>query len=470
MAVIPQIRLWLKNSGARKKSVLGTIGVLVCALVAYGAFVIVSNDDDDKAGATASGGSPTASDVGVTPTTIKVGFSQLSFATSKQAGLAPDVRSDTKKVIEAYVDAINTQGPAALGLPGTSPGVLGRKLVADIKKVDPLDPSDMQAKCLQFTETDKVFAVLDVTALAIVRQCITTQHHTPFITSTAFDAKSQLAGYPYDITIGQNANRIMKNLVRSAKDAGLFDTAKGFKKLGILEQGDESIFHGSDGLLSFLKEAEVPSSAITEFAMSGDAAQQNAQIKQAVLKFKQEGVNLVLPLAWYGAVATFLADAEAQQWRPQYYASDYLNITHDVSAKTFIPDQWDRTRAATEMTSGELNAGQSPNPAADHCSKILVAHKLPALKNYDDTDVEAAALCDALKVFVAAMEKQGTNPTRADLAPALGTVGALSLATRDKSVYDRAKKVSGGDTLSTIEWRRDCACWHQVAPPRPAYG
>jgi hypothetical protein len=407
----------------------------------------------------------TASDRGISPSTIKVGFSILNDTTT---GLG--TRADVSAAINAFVYAINRQGPAAFGLPNTGPGLLGRKIEPIIKKLDPFNQADMQAKCVEFTETDKVYAVLDSAAGAIVRQCFTTQHKTPFINATAFDAKTQNAGAPYDITIGKNANRIMKDLAYGAKALGFFDPAKGFKKLGIVEQGDASMFKGPTGIRTYLKQVGVPDSAITEFVLGGDATQQTAQTQQAAIEFKRQGVTHVFPLMLFTLVQVFTSNAEAQNWRPEYFASDWLTLGLDQTAKNYPPNQWDRTRMVTELTSGELNAGRPLNGPAKACNKMLVARGVPPMDDYDGENVEVADFCDALKLLAAGMQKQNPNPTRASFAAALDTVGAIRLAKRDTSIFDRPGKYSGGDTIATIEWRRECSCWHQIASHRPAYG
>src|SRR5581483_4932470 len=92
----------------------------------------------------------TASDQGVTPDTIKVGFLLVSFANLDAAGFAFGQRQDREAAIKAYVDDVNKRG-----------GIHGRKVVYTIVKSDPFNAAANRQACIKLTTDEKVFAVLN---------------------------------------------------------------------------------------------------------------------------------------------------------------------------------------------------------------------------------------------------------------------------------------------------------------------
>lgn len=396
-----------------------------------------------------------ASDRGITADTIKIGFTIVNAAGLGNLGFSPGLRNDIPQVITALVDAANKRG-----------GVNGRKIVADPVRVDPLNPSDQRAKCLQLIEDHQVFGIVDVVGFVHkpAQSCVSIEHDTPFVHSNPLSTAFMKQGAPYDVSLTNDQNRMMFNWVQSAKALGYLDPAKGFKGLGLLV--DECVpeaVDGPTGLRADLRAAGVPDSKVSEFRFPCDLTQGLLQASQAVLQHKQAGVNLVFPGTTYTTIQTYLANAKSQGFGPTYFASDYRGMPRDAQAKSFEPDQFDRTRAMTILHSGALSA------PAKACSKTLTDHGLPPITNYD-TDTEALSLCENLDLFVRIAAAAGTNPTRLSWGNAVQTIGKVSPATIDTATFDRPGKVSGGDTLSIVEWRRQCTCWVQTRGFQPAYG
>src|SRR5581483_562171 len=96
-----------------------------------------------SSGGGGAGGANTASDVGVTPTSIKLGN-----ITSIQGQFGPDAFSPSLYGLQAYADSINARG-----------GVNGRKLIIDT--CDDRGTGDGNLACAeQLVEQDKIFAFL----------------------------------------------------------------------------------------------------------------------------------------------------------------------------------------------------------------------------------------------------------------------------------------------------------------------
>ena len=395
----------------------------------------------------------TASDRGVTPDTIKIGVTRLDLNAVTRAGFAPYLREDDEQAIKAFIDAINQAG-----------GINGRRLVPVIAKVDPLNTGDQRAKCIHLTEVEKVFAVIDVDAYIdeAGQSCFTVEHQTPYIHSAALGANFMRKGFPFDVTVQPDFNRILVNTILGARDAGFFE---GSAKVGLLT--DDSAASALDdrdrGVRALLHQVGVPDSRISEFRLSADATQAQSQTAQAVLQHKAANVTKVLPLTVYISVQTYLSNADAQSFRPQYWSTDFQGLSYDVVTTQFSPTQWDRTRAVTTTKNGELAAGRPLSDPAKACSKVLTDHGMPPVTGYTGDSV-ILAYCDLINLFVAAMRNAGTNPTRVDWGKAVASVGELPVALYDRAIYDRPGKVSGGDSIALIEWRKECKCWVQLQP------
>ncbi|HUC05548.1 MAG TPA: hypothetical protein VL961_09110, partial [Acidimicrobiales bacterium] len=88
----------------------------------------------------------TASDVGVTPTTIKVGIPVPELSNLGQLGAT---EGDPQLQWEAYIDNLNAHG-----------GILGRQVVPVFTQIDLTNADSMEQACIYLTEQADVFAVL----------------------------------------------------------------------------------------------------------------------------------------------------------------------------------------------------------------------------------------------------------------------------------------------------------------------
>ena len=425
-------------------------------------------DEVSAGGAPGSGGSGsgratparrTASDRGITPDTIKLGITRVNLNGVTRAGFAPYLRDDDEQAIRAFVDAVNQAG-----------GVNGRRLVPVITSVDPLNPSDQRAKCIQLTEGERVFAVVDVDAFydEAGQSCVSIEHQTPYVHSAAQGAAFMRRGFPFDVSVHPDFNRILVNTILGARDAGFFE---GSAKVGLLTDGTatEALDDRDRGVRALLHKVGVPDSRISEFRLPADFAQAQGQTAQAVLQHKAANVTRVLPLTVYSSVQTYLSNADAQGFFPKYWSTDFRGLSYDVVTTQFSPTQWDRTRTVTTTRNGELAAGRPLSGPARACGKVLTDHGLPPVTGYT-ADAHILLFCDHINLFVAAMRNAGTNPTRADWGRAVAAVGDLPVAAYDRAIYDRPGKVSGGDSIALIEWRKECKCWVQLRPHGQAHG
>jgi ABC-type branched-subunit amino acid transport system substrate-binding protein len=409
-------------------------------------------------GGSAGGGAPavlTASDRGVTADSIKLAFGIVNIAGLDQAGVAVKLRTDIPEVVDALVDEANKQG-----------GVLGRKIIAVKLKADITSPNDQRAKCLEGTQNQKVFAMMDFASMIVPasRACVALENKTPLITYLPGSSAEVQAAAPFVMSTGKDDNRRVKDLAYGARDAGFFDPAKGYKKLGLLiDNCEPSVFNATNGLKAYLREVGITS--WSEFTTDCDAAAQQRSGPQAVLQFQTDGVTNVLLAAATTAVGSFLTAAKAQGFHPKYFVSDFWALSTDTASSSFDPDQFDQAQGLSSYHKGD----PLKYPAARTCSKIFTDHGLPPATNFAK-DAEALTLCDHLQLFLQAAKRVGADLTRTKLSAAVQVIGDFNGAVVELARFNRAGKYTGGDALAPVQWRRDCTCWVQVGDYRAPYG
>lgn len=400
-----------------------------------------------------------ASDRGVTAKTLKLGFVMFDIGGLRATGFnVVDVREDMPAVIDALVDWANDTG-----------GIAGRKVVAVKKLVSLIDPNDQRAKCLDFTERDKVFAVLDsfTYIFPATRACLTVEHKTPYLTAWPGAAREVAKAAPYQVSTNADNNTLVKNWVYGARDAGFFAASKGFRKLGLLTDNcDRAVFDGPHGLKGYLEAVGVTSTS--EFIADCDTTGQQAAGIPAVLQHRRDGVTHVLLATFSTGAAGYTKAAASQGFAPKYFAGDFNSITWDGSTPDFDRAQWDRVRGVTSTRSGELKAGKPLSPAAKRCSTILTERGLRPITDYN-ADFEAWLLCEHLMLVRRASTLAPVNITRAAWGAAVQRIGDFESAFFSRTRFEPGIVTGGGRTLATIEWRRGCGCYVQVGGFRASY-
>lgn len=403
-----------------------------------------------------------ATDRGVSARSIKLGFTIANVSELNDTGLVLGGRTDTDRAIDAFLRQINRAG-----------GIHGRSVEAVKVRVNPLDQSDMRAKCLQLTQDHEVFAVIDTATILYpsTQACFTIETKTPFIHYDALTTAFMRQGTPYDVTYFKDNNRTIVDWVFAAQAAGFFRSDRGFRKLGVLSDGCTPDLYDDPrtGLFALLRSAGVPRGAISDFRVSCDPGQAQGQISQGVLRHSGDGVSHVFLATFWPFGQTYMQVAESQRYRPRYYASDYNGYTFDFFSKSFPPDQWDRVRAITVSHSGERAAGRPLDPATVACSRTLTDSGMPPITGFN-ADWEVVAFCDGISLAARMATAAGPQLTRVGFSNAITQVGDFRGGLVELSRYGPLGKVSGGDVIAEIEWRRECRCWVQISRFRRAYG
>lgn len=386
----------------------------------------------------------TASDQGITSTTVTVGVAEFDAgnpAIVQQFGFRPDAED----VVNALVDDINGRG-----------GVACRKLVVRFYKVNPFDENDQRSKCTQAAHDDRVFAFLDpggLTTLA-AQSCVTVDNHVPLLDGSVWPASYVEAQAPYYLSSNTDANRAARNWVFLAKQAGFFDPSppNNFMKLGLLDcRNDGGI---ADEIKRDLAAVGVTSFNEQTLDCTANLVAPSNQVVQAALNHKLAGVTHVFPATLSLNVDVYLRAAASQDFKPTYSASDVFGLTYPGFTEDFDPAQWSGTVGYTSSRSGELRNGQ-PAPETVRCDAVLRAHGVKGGGIQTEWDDFPRVYCDLLHLLTVGMSRVPANPTRLQFTQAVQTSGRVDFSGVSDGIYDRPGKFTGADFVRTIQWRAD---------------
>lgn len=248
---------------------------------------------------------------GVSATSIKVVFPYPNLGALGQAVGLYGSSEDDQLSIMAAVDAINAAG-----------GINGRTIDPEIVGFNPLDQAAMRADCIQWTQDQHVFAVVDADAWHDDSQlCITQENHTPLISSWSTVTDWTTRGNPYLWWTGPDTGEVLANLVGWATGAGQLTKATKFGVVAADRTGDTL---AAGDLNKDLATAGLTPTATGSMHFDlTSSAQAVVQAQDIVSQFRSKGVTTVIPLLPYTDFLYFVQAAQQQNWVPHWLLSDY---------------------------------------------------------------------------------------------------------------------------------------------------
>ncbi|MEY2430782.1 MAG: hypothetical protein QOC92_507 [Acidimicrobiaceae bacterium] len=372
----------------------------------------------------------TASDRGVTETTVKVVFPWFDIGayTSASGTTTDEPLEGGPDAITAYVNYINATG-----------GLDGRMIDPIIEEFNPLNETDMEERCRRWTEDDKVFAVVDSQAWHSSHQlCITADHQTPLVTNLGLAEKWPQDGAPYLWYTAPTSEETIDDwvlwMVESGqlidKDAlppgttpsviGVVTGVKEEEKLGkaAIERALDKV-----GLLDQARFREIP-------GYTADIGLAQPAIATAIADFKTPGNKVDRLLMGLSALVftTWMNQADAQDFYPQYELSDFNNTitVADALLASDHPKSLKDAVGPSYIRLGEVSPanGGTFAPAQQRCNEIWRA----ANPNAHEIDGAGVAMrwCDNIFLFAeGARRATRTNSgvlTRQNWAEAMATI------------------------------------------------
>jgi hypothetical protein len=392
----------------------------------------------------AQGGPLTASDVGVTPASIKIGVAILDVGAAKDFGYNFDL-GDQQARYNALIAAQNAKG-----------GINGRKIVPVYKTLDAANPvTSDQAACVAWTKDAKVFSVLvESEFVQSGTVCVIGQGATPLFTTDGIDDSYYANGLYFSTQASDN--RIVRDHAHYLAEKGVL---KG-KKIGILTGDGAERLSIDHTLVPMLKQLGY-SVADIEVVPGDTTGTQKLPI--AVSNFKAAGVNFVIVEANVILAGPFVQAAHRAGFDPQYALSDFNNEINDQVAG-YYPDTFDGTVALSTHQFPLYRAGQPPPPADQGCLdrvQRVDPKVMPATNSAHEVAMGECAIFDA---WVAAATAAGPDLTRANLVRGANTLRSLGIAGTLGGSFASGKH-DAVDSEREVQWHKTCKCWELVAAP-----
>ncbi|HWE66776.1 MAG TPA: ABC transporter substrate-binding protein [Acidimicrobiales bacterium] len=385
----------------------------------------------------------TASDVGVTATTIKVGIPIPELANLGQLG---NTEGDPQLQWQAFIANQNAHG-----------GILGRQIVPVYVGIDLTSADSLEQACINMTEQQQVFAVLQSGGyFGAPILCLTQQHHTPFIGQSSGNDYYYQESNGLFFSISPDNDRAIRNQIVSMQKDGDFTG----KTIAILDDGGDDSLLVNESLLPALQAAGYKVSY--RVSLSSDASTAESQIPVAIQQMQSDGVNLVLPVASLVAADLFAQEADADGYHPTYVLSDVNGGATDNYA-LYMPASFDGNIGYTSLDTGEFQAGQADGPQDAACAAIYTAETGKTLSQSNEEYATAVTACGILNLFVKGATNAGANLTRAGLSQGMQKIGSFAMPYGSTGSFGPGKFDAPASTRKVI-WRYNCKCWLPDGP------
>ena len=387
-----------------------------------------------------------ATDRGVTATTVTIGFTIADLGGVSKIGFAvPGFDPKTQETDDSiFLDYVNAHG-----------GLLGRKVVPLYFRYDPTNQSSENSACLAATQDHAIFAAIDSGGgLSFQTQlCFTQQNHTPLIAIGSFGTPTDM----YQQALG-NLFTIEASGVRALGNAAYMLTSGGVlkgKHIGILDRDfPGTVQTVKDGMVAVLK--DLGYTVAYRYDMSMDDGTASSQIPVAVQQMQAHGVDTVMLLTDFITGTEFVQSADKSAYRPLYITSDFESETNDTSVQA-MPSSF-QSVGVTASRVGEWRTG-IPEPAVDAaCRKIFTAASGSTPARGDNAYAAMAVSCGVVDIFARGARAAGTTLTRAAYVAGLQQIGAVGYPYFGGFSY-RPGKRDGTDPIRLITYKSSCTCW-----------
>lgn len=403
------------------------------------------------AGSPGSGGDSDAS--AVRPgdkTPLKLGFIVIKGgdALVLNALGTPVSFGDGRKQVNALVKDLNARG-----------GINGRPVTPIFYEWNVADANDSPARgCVALAEDHHVFAILTVVNVNQEMAACAAKHRTILI-NASFGAGDK---YMYDqfgdwffspsLLLQNQQKRVLLNALRTAGRLG-----KGVK-VGVAILGDDQQFQrvADQTIIPALKAHKVPYVTAT---MENDA-----DVSGAVLRFRSEGVNLVV-FSSASAIPPllFMRQADSQGWSPNYAMTDAddTNTLGQYAPRSQTSKIW----GVGAQPISNVAVDQHPHSAQEQrCLAIM--RKGGENDTNRRSSLTAEPYCEALWDFEVVAKRVTGSLTSDAFRAAFPGVGKTYKPVMTFSVDFANGRHDNAATYRTMAWKPSCSCVGYTGPPQ----
>jgi hypothetical protein len=255
--------------------------------------------------------------------------------------------------------------------------------------------------------------------------------------------------------------QLYRSTVVGLKQAGFFDAAKGFKKLGFIHRDCEK--DAINAFRGWIREA-VPDSQVVTYSVGCPAVfATEDQINQAVLTFAQQGVTHVTAGNFQGDLAAFTRRAEVQRFRPQYGLPNESILSIADGAQAPNPDNIANALAVSLSRDAEdTTPGLAPTAGTQKCNSYRKVAGLPPVYGQP---ANAGHACDQVWMLQYALNN-APEVSQGALQAGLQRAGSIDWSfPQGPNDFRAAKITTGGQFWRMAQFKRpECSCWRVLDP------
>lgn len=410
--------------------------------------------------------------VGVTPTAVFYGIPYTADTDAANAALGASglVTGDVRADYRAVVADVNAHG-----------GVAGRKLVPVFHKYD-AETQDQkatqdQAACSDFTQDHHVAGVASVGLTDTFNRCVMAAGAVEIDASVIIDPDDAMfREYPYYFEAGTiSQDRMMAAYARALVNTRYFggwDTTDGKPgplkpKVGVIGVDVPEWNRPMDRVfLPALRAAGYPVDAqdvvrIHNPNSLAEDSQTLAQIQNAVLHFRSDGVTHVVMLDTGGSFLTFFGkDAKSQHYYPRLGVDSGSAVQTIFDAGLVDADQLNGASGLGWNPGLDLSpdrASRYRTDAARHCLRVIRKGTGQALSSADEQAVALGA-CDEVYLFARAVNDAGPVINRDTLRAAIERLRGSYEPTALPAAYFAPGRHDAGELGFDLAWDPECTC------------
>jgi len=391
----------------------------------------------------------TATDRGVTATTVTLGFPLYDLGAASRLGLAVDGLDPEAQqaTIQAFVDHVNDEG-----------GINGRRIRPVYRSLEVLSQDAAYAVCLALTEDESSFAVLGDLIYPGASQCVT-NHDTILLTNSAAVTDDSYAGGK-GLLYGMfpRGSRMMANFAAKLGQLGKLNGTK----VGILsDKGFDPAGRTMAALVTSVQDRG--GTVVRATNLSEDRSVASSQVPVEVNQMRSAGAEAMLFISGFLYSTQFAQQADSQRWVPAYFASDWAGM-YVSNVNENMPPSYDGALVVTTTRDSDHNFGIEPPPAA-RCREIYEQRAGTKLGTGDHD--YAMVQCDLVLSFVHATRLAGPNLTRASAGRSLQRMGPFPTAFWGGGTFGPGK-FDMADQIQVDRWDRACKCFEPHSPFEPS--
>jgi hypothetical protein len=403
-----------------------------------------------------------ATDPGITPTSLEVAHVRNKLEDLEKLGFGLPV-GDVRDMVDTFVGIANNQ----------CGGIYGRKLAVNTLEVSPISPTvdaDRVALCKLATEQQHaVFALNSSGFVGPGVSCISAEHDTILVTT---DGQSDAAyaaskGRLYSVSFGAD-----EQLRLMARELGKAKVLEG-RRIAIVQSDQpgqpETI---KNGLIDVLKnEFDITPTRVDTIKCTGSNCTEGvAASAEGVVRDRIDVVFPLLNVLSLPGYVQALAKAGLQPAGVKIYNTDFNNQASEiVTAKISELGGPDSGRLYNDATLLDDSPGGAyrlsnfqPGAFSEMCNREYAANSKKVTTAYnpkDETQSNAygmvSTVCAELRLILRGAYAAGPNPTRADLATAMQTLGPVDLNYGTPGSLG-PDKFSAPDAITSLRYQYPC--------------